>query len=286
MRPKGPVKAMTVGDAIGLAADDMAREGVADAQNDARLMMAEALGISRAKLVLWMQEPLPAAAEADFLAMFQQRAARVPLSQVLGYRDFYASRFLVTVDVLDPRPETETLVDLALAEPFSEVLDLGTGSGAILLSVLKERKTATGTGVDISAKALAVAARNARALGLEDRLFLTRSDWFEAVAGRYDLIMSNPPYVSEADYAGLSPEVRHEPKIALTPGGDGLAAYRVIAREAPGHLTPGGRLLVEIGFDQGTAVAQLFVEAGLDDVAVHPDLSGKDRVVSARARQY
>ena len=206
-----------------------------------------------------------------------------PLSHVLGYRDFYNARFVVTNAVLDPRPDTELLVSLALSAPFKKLLDLGTGSGCIAISLLAERQDAMGVATDISSDALGVAGQNARALGVEDRLHFEHSDWFEAVGGTYDLIVSNPPYVSETDYAALNVEVHHEPKIAVTPGGDGLGPYRVIARAAPRHLTPGGRLLVEIGFDQGTAVAQLFVEAGLDDVAVHPDLNGKDRVVSARA---
>lgn len=263
--------------------ESLARAGVPDPDRDALLLMAAYFDISTAQVSARLEDTMSDADESLLVGpQIYGRAKRMPMSHLLGYRDFYKSRFIVTKDVLDPRPETETLIELSLAEPFSEVLDLGTGSGAILLSLLKEVPQATGTGVDISPQALEVAGRNAKALGVDTRLYLERSDWCEAVGGVYDLIVSNPPYVSAVAYENLAPELYHEPKVALTPGGDGLAAYRIIARDAPAHLTPGGRLLVEIGFDQGRAVASLFETAGLEDVTVHPDINGTDRVVSAR----
>lgn len=213
-----------------------------------------------------------------------RRAKRVPVSQITGRRAFWTSEFRVTPDVLDPRPETEALICLALTEPFTRVLDLGTGSGCILLSLLKERPTATGVGTDISAAAVLVAGENAERMGVTKRVVLPLSNWFDDVGGQFDLIVSNPPYIAAEEMAGLAPEVRdHEPRAALTDEGDGLTAYRKIAAGAPDHLKPGGRLIVEIGPTQAAAVKALFAAAGLEDAAVHPDLDGRDRVVSAKA---
>ena len=163
------------------------------------------------------------------------------------------------------------------------MLDLGTGSGCIVISLLAERLKAKGVGTDISQKAVLVAGENAVMAGVADRLVLPLSEWFDDVGGRFDLIVSNPPYIAAAEMADLAPEVRdYEPRQALTDDADGLTAYRILARDAPDHLTPGGRILVEIGATQGQAVAELFSGAGLEDVEVHPDLDGRDRVVSAR----
>ena len=211
-----------------------------------------------------------------------RRAAREPMSHILGRRAFWKHDFLVTADVLDPRPETETLVELALGGTFATVLDLGTGSGCILLSLLAERPEARGVGTDLSEAALAVARRNAALLGTGGRARFARADWLDGVAGAFDLIVSNPPYVAADEMAGLPPEVLHEPRMALTPGGDGLDAYRAIARDAPRRLTPGGRLMVEIGAAQGAAVRALFAAAGLESVAVTRDLDGRDRVISGK----
>lgn len=213
-----------------------------------------------------------------------QRLRRRPVSQILGRRAFWRHEFEVTGAVLDPRPETETLVEWALTEAFSRILDLGTGTGCILLSLLADRPGAEGLGTDLSEAALAVAQRNAARLGLADRAAFARSDWFSGVSGRFDLIVSNPPYIAAAEIPGLAPEVRlWEPVQALTDGADGLSAYCAIAAGARARLAPGGRLMVEIGAGQGEAVSALFRGAGLDDVAVRPDLDGRDRVVSARA---
>ena len=213
-----------------------------------------------------------------------RRAARVPVSHIIGTRAFWRSEFRVTSDVLDPRPETEALVELALRAPFTRVLDLGTGSGCILISLLMDMPDAKGVGTDISEKAVLIAGENAAELGVADRLVLPLSDWFEDVGGRFNLIVSNPPYISEAEVAGLSPEVReYEPLVALTDGKDGLTAYRIIARHALDHLTPGGRILVEIGPTRASDVKNLFYDAGLIDIQTHPDLDGRDRVIAAKA---
>jgi len=268
----------------GAAALELA--GIDGPAGDARRLLAHALGIGLAQLRARTSETVPPGALADYRRMIGRRAAREPVSQILGYRDFWKHRFRVTPEVLDPRPETETLVDLALGEPFARVLDLGTGSGCILVSLLLERPEARGVGTDISAAALLLAGENAKRLGVAGRLVLPLSDWFADIGGRYDLIVSNPPYIAAAEMNCLDPEVRdHEPRAALTDGADGLAAYRAIAAGATRHLSPGGRLLVEIGHTQGSAVAGFFRESGLEDVAVHPDLDGRDLLVSARRGQ-
>lgn len=260
----------------------LAAAGVPDPARDARRLLAHALGIAPDRLTLHLHDPLLAAAATRFEAALAARAARQPVSQITGQRAFWGRMFRVTPDVLDPRPETEVLVAAALSAPFTRVLDLGTGSGAILLSLLAERPQATGLGVDLSPAALAVARGNAVALGVDGRADFTLSDWFAGVAGRFDLIVSNPPYIAAGEMAALAPEVRDwEPHMALTPGGDGLDAYRAIAAGAPAHLAPGGRLLLEIGPTQGAAVAGLLQAAGFEGITLCADLDGRDRVVSA-----
>lgn len=217
-----------------------------------------------------------------FSIALSDRARRKPVSQIIGRRAFWRHDFEVTGAVLDPRPETETLVEAALEAPFARLLDLGTGSGCILVSLLADRPRAEGVGADISEAALAVAARNAGRIGVAGRARFVRSDWFAAIDGRFDLIVANPPYISEAEMAGLAPEVRDwEPHVALTPGGDGLGAYRQILAGAPAHLRPGGRLILEIGPEQGGAVAALAAAAGFPRPEIRRDLDGRDRLVLA-----
>jgi release factor glutamine methyltransferase len=215
-----------------------------------------------------------------FFAKIAERATRKPLSQVLGYRDFYKMRFIVTGDVLDPRPDTELLVDVALQQSATRILDLGTGSGCILLSILDQLEDTQGVGTDLSQPALEVAARNAAAVGVAARATFLCSDWFADVSGSFDLIVSNPPYIAAAEMDDLQPEVRlFEPRNALTDEADGLSAYRLIAAQAPAFLTQGGRLIFEIGPTQGPAVTAMMLNAGLTDVQVIPDLDGRPRVV-------
>ncbi|PIE10067.1 MAG: protein-(glutamine-N5) methyltransferase, release factor-specific [Rhodobacterales bacterium] len=257
--------------------------GIESAQKDARLFMAACLDIDPGRVTLHLRDPLDAVPEAVFLADIHDRKARKPVSHILGHRDFYGRRFTVTSDVLDPRPETETLIAAALETPFSEVLDLGTGSGAILVTLLAERPQATGIGSDLSKPALRVAHENAQAHGALDRCALIASDWYDAIGGRFDLIVSNPPYIALEEMPELAPELSFEPRMALTDEADGLTAYRAIAAGAGDHLSPGGRLMVEIGWQQGAAVAGLFKAAGLTDVSVRSDLDGRDRVVIGHA---
>lgn len=270
----------TLREALRAATADLARAGIEGAARDARRLVALATGRDPSRLALEPDAAVSPEARAALERLVARRCARVPLSHLTGRRAFWTHDFRVTPDVLDPRPETEMVVAAALAAPFERVLDLGTGSGAIVLSLLAERPGAAGLGTDISAAALDVARANAADLGLSARVEWRLSDWFAAVSERFDLIVSNPPYLAEAEMAGLAPELAHEPRHALTDGADGLDAYRVIARGAPERLRDGGRLICEIGPSQGAAVAALFARAGLRDVAVGQDLDGRDRIVS------
>lgn len=255
--------------------------GIAGAAGDAVALMAHALELPRHALRDALARPLPDDAAARFDRFVTARLDRQPVSQIVGFRDFWKHRFRVTRDTLDPRPETETLVVAVLDLPWRTVLDLGTGTGAILLSLLAERPGAAGVGVDLSEAALEVARGNAADLGVAAEF--RRSDWFSAVEGRFDLVVSNPPYIAAAEMGALSPEVRlWEPRGALTDEGDGLGAYRTIAARAGAHLAPGGWLAVEIGPTQAAAVGGLFAAAGLEGVGVRRDLDGRDRVVMAR----
>ncbi|MBI1217517.1 MAG: peptide chain release factor N(5)-glutamine methyltransferase [Rhodobacteraceae bacterium] len=275
---------MTGADALRAAIPRLRDAGVEDAARDARVLLAHAIGIASDRLTLHLPDPLQPEAAARFEAAITARAARQPVSQITGRRLFWGRPFRVTPDVLDPRPETECLIAAALAAPFTRVLDLGTGTACILLTLLAERPGTTGLGTDLSDAALAVARENAASLGFAIHASFQPSDWFAGVTGRFDLIVSNPPYIAAAEMPALAPEVRQwEPHLALTPGGDGLDAYRALAVGAGAHLAPGGRLMVEIGPTQGAAVAALFRAAGLQGVVVLPDLDGRDRVVAATA---
>jgi release factor glutamine methyltransferase len=251
---------------------------------DARALLAHAAAIPPDRLTLHLQDPAPEGAAQMYDTLIARRAAREPVWRIIGHRDFYGRRFRITPEVLDPRPETEILIDTALLQPFSSVLDLGTGSGCILLTLLAERPTARGLGTDLSPAALRIAQENAISLGLDQAARFAPSDWFSAIDGRFDLIVSNPPYIAADEMPALSPEVRNwDPQMALTPGGDGLDPYRQIAASAREYLSPGGRLLVEIGPTQAASVRDFFAAAGLIDLQVHADLDGRDRVVAGRA---
>lgn len=275
---------MRAADLLPAAVRRLEAAGVADPRGDARRLLAHALEVPAERLLLHLSDPAGAEAQARFAAAIAAREARQPVAQITGGRLFWGRRFRVTRDTLDPRPETEILVAAALEAPFAEVLDLGTGTGAILLTLLAERGAAQGLGTDISAAALAVARQNAEALGLAARVRLRQGDWFDGIDGRFDLIVSNPPYIAAAEMADLAPEVAEwEPRGALTPGGDGLDAYRAIAAGAGRHLAPGGRLLLEIGPSQAQAVRAILAAGGLETRAVLTDLDGRDRVVLAGA---
>ena len=258
--------------------------GVPDATSDFRRIFRWAYGVGTT-------DPEPQTRDApNALALrmldlgVSEREMRRPVSQIIGKREFWKGTFKVTHDVLDPRPETELLVELGIQDPFDRVLDLGTGSGCIVISLLMERPDALGVGTDISEKALQVAGENAESMGVAERVTLRVSDWYNDVDERFDLIVSNPPYIAEDEFRELPPEVRsYEPHAALAGGADGLSAYRAIVSGARQYLTPRGRLLVEIGSTQADGVRNLLADAGLENVAVHADLDGRDRVVAARS---
>lgn len=264
-----------VGRALRSARQRLELVGVPDPARDAAALLDAVAGT-----IVGSGDTMTPESATAFERAVQRRLRREPVSHITGRRAFWMHDFIVTPDVLDPRPDTETLVDAARDGPVTRMLDLGTGSGCILASVLHECPHATGLGTDISDAALVVAAQNLRVAGVEDRATLLRSDWLGAVTGLFDLIVSNPPYITETEMRDLSPEVLHEPRLALTPGGDGLDAYRILTRDAPAHLASGGRMLVEIGAEQGRVVSTLFEAADLTNVRVLTDINGKNRVVS------
>ena len=275
----------TAAQAMAAAAARLRAAGVDDPARDARVLLAHAARIEAARVTLIAPEELDPEIAERYEKLIALRAIRVPVSHLIGERQFYGRRFKVSGDVLDPRPETETLIEAALAEPFSRVLDLGVGSGCILVTLLAERVEATGVGVDLSEAACLQASANAVLHRVQGRAEILQSDWFSNVEGRFDLIVSNPPYIAAEEMPGLLEEVRrHEPEMALTDGGDGLGAYRAIAAHVAEHLTPGGRLLVEIGPTQAAAVSAILAQAGLADIRVVQDLDGRDRVVCAWLR--
>ncbi len=271
---------MTGAKALARAVRIMTDAGVDGAPRDARLLLGHALGIGADRLTLILHETVPMDALARFDMLVSQRASRLPVAYLIGRRQFFGRDFIVTPAVLDPRGDTETLIAVALARPFAGLLDLGTGSGAIACTLLAERDGTTCVATDLSPAALDVAQRNAAALGLAGRIAFVESDWFSQVTGRFDLIVSNPPYIAAADMPGLSPEVLNEPRAALTDDADGLTGYRAIVAGAGAHLTSGGRLLVEIGAEQGTEVSAMFAAVGFVQVAVTKDIDGRDRCVS------
>ena len=252
---------------------------------DARLLLEAAAGASRTDIIADPQRQLTHDQEAVLADYVERRIRREPVSHILGRKGFWKIMLSVNGQVLTPRPDTETVVERALAwfpegRPFS-LLDLGVGSGASLLAILAERPAAKGLGVDVSEEALAVARENAANLGLAGRVALLRGDWAFGLGGEeFDLVVSNPPYISSGDIEGLEPEVsRHEPRLALDGGPDGLDAYRVLAPEILRVLKPGGRFAVEIGHDQSKPVEALFRAAGAAEVSTAQDLAQRDRVV-------
>lgn len=257
--------------------------GVPDPARDARLLLAHAASVDATRITLIAPEEIAPEISERYEQLISLRVVRVPVSHLIGERAFYGRRFKISREVLDPRPETESLIEAALAAPFERVLDLGTGSGCILVTLLAERQTATGVGVDLSENACLQASANAVLHGVAGRAEVLQSDWFSEVEGRYDLIVSNPPYLAQAEMRDIAPELAlYEPAMALTDGADGLSVYRLIAERAQGYLTSQGRVMVEIGWQQGADVKAIFIAAGWADVVILPDLDGRDRVVCAQ----
>lgn len=284
---------LTVADALREASEALRDSGVAEPRREAVSLLSHALGRDRAFLITHSDESLTTEQLHSYRSLAERRAAGEPFQYITGTQEFYGLDFEVNENVLIPRPETELLVETALEllketrSPF--VCDVGTGSGCIAVSLLHARQDARAVALDVSPAALEVAARNAARNGVADRIDFLVSDCFDALASnehadaRFDLVASNPPYIAEDDIEGLQREVReHEPRVALTPGGDGLSVIRRLVSESPRHLRPGGHLLVEIGFDQHERVAALLDPRVWTLLDIHFDLQGIPRTVALR----
>lgn len=257
---------------------------------DARLLVEAAADATRLDIVTDPHRLLTSEQEARLEDYLERRSRREPVSHILGRKGFWKIMLQVTPDVLTPRPDTECVVDAVLKSTAEHdrlsILDLGVGSGAILLAILAERPNAKGLGVDVSEDALAVARDNAAHLGLAGRCALLRGDWTQGLSdASFDIVTANPPYIASDVIETLEPEVRvHEPRLALDGGPDGLDAYRSLAPEILRVLKTGGRFAVEIGYDQKAAVEDLFRQAGAAEVRTQQDLAGLDRVVLGEKR--
>ena len=264
---------------------------------DARMLVTGALGLDAAAAIHTPEHRITPLAATKIAGFAERRLAREPVSRILGRRQFYGLDFTINAGTLDPRPDTETLVEAALGLVRNgevpgglspRILDLGTGSGAILIALLMALPAAHGVGTDIDARALDAAAKNAWTHGVTGRIELQRSDWLGNVSGRFDLIVSNPPYIPQGEIDALEPEVAvHDPRAALDGGADGLDAYRAILGGVGGLLTPGGWFAFEIGHGQENEICKIITECGKFDLQVGmkqwPDLSSCTRCVAVRA---
>lgn len=266
-------------------ADYFAGRGIDSPRLDAELLLADTLRLDRVGLYLNFERPLQADELTVYREKVRRRAGREPLAYILGETEFWSLPFTVTPAVLIPRPDTELLVEEALKRLTGAawVLDVGTGSGALAITLAHECPECRSVAIDVSAEALAVAAENARKNGVAERIEFRHADLAALPAGPFDLIIANPPYIPRDDLAMLMPEVRDfEPQLALDGGHDGLDAYRALARQAGAIVAPEGWLLVEVGIGQASAVQELFAGAGLTELFVSRDLAGIERVVGGR----
>ncbi|MAS13775.1 MAG: protein-(glutamine-N5) methyltransferase, release factor-specific [Nitratireductor sp.] len=280
--------AETLGALLSWARSELARAGIPEAALDARLLVEHVTQTTRLDAIARPGSPVSEAERDLAQKLIDQRIAGKPVHRILGFREFYGLNFKLSDETLEPRPDTETLVELVLNEvrrlggedrPW-RILDLGTGTGAIALALLSVLPEARAIGADISADALATAQANADMNGFGHRFEARLSDWFGNIDGRYDIIVSNPPYIREDDWCDLAIEVReHDPRRALVAGRDGLDAYRRLAAESSAFLSSGGVLAVEIGYNQKESVAGLFTEHGFRLKTHGQDLAGHDRVL-------
>lgn len=268
--------------------------GIEEADLDARSLVLATTGLALTDLVARPDQPVAAADIARLDERVARRIAGEPVHRILGRRAFYGLELELSADTLEPRPDTEILVDVLRPhiervierQGHCRILDLGTGTGAICLALLSLYPQAQGIGTDIAPGAVETASANARRLGLAERFAAVESDWYSAVESRFDIIAANPPYIRSGEIESLSVEVRaHDPLRALDGGADGLAAYRAIAAGAATHLAPGGAVGVEIGHDQRSAVKKLFEAHGLVLLDAHTDLGSRDRILVFAAPQ-
>jgi release factor glutamine methyltransferase len=286
----GRLEGRTLGSAVDEVATALASTGFDEPRRRARRLLAAALNLSATEVFAHPERPVSEYEAARIADILRRTLAHEPLSRVIGVRSFWGLEFSLSPDTLDPRPETETVVEAVLAQrsergrPY-RLLDLGTGSGCLLLALLSELPAATGIGVDRAAGAAAAARENAVALGLAGRAGFIVGDWAAAIGGRFDIVVANPPYIATAAIADLPPEVRDfDPHRALDGGVDGLDAYRVIAEALPRLLASEGLFAAELGAGQDAAVAAILGAAGLDVAGAVDDLAGIARCILARPR--
>lgn len=280
-----PATGLEIGALLRAASSRLEAAGIETPAREARLLLAHASGLSGTRIMAYPEQTIDPAAASTFDHLVARRVQREPVSRILGTREFWSLDFVVTTATLDPRPDSETIVEAALdripgKNAAITIIDFGTGTGCLLLALLSERPRAFGIGVDRSEAAARVAADNARRLGFADRAQFMVGDWADALAGSVDLIVSNPPYIPAGEIAGLEPEVRaHDPLTALVGGTDGLDPYRLLAPAVARLLRPGGAVVFEVGQGQADAVADLATAAGLVLQELRRDLGGIARAV-------
>jgi len=279
---------MDLAEALREIGSRLAPAGIAEPRREARLLLAAATGLSPAELVAEPKRPLDEAAAGRLAELARRRESREPLSRILGRREFWSLSFALGPETLDPRPDSETLIEAALAwrgprrgraeGPTLKILDLGTGTGCLLLALLSELPRAEGLGIDAQPGAVAVARANAETLGLGARARFRIGDWGQGIGQRFDIILCNPPYVPAAEIDRLEPEVaRFDPWLALSGGSDGLDSYRALALQLPDLLAEEGRAFIELGFGQVAGATRLFEAGGLQAVDCRSDLAGIPR---------
>ena len=277
----------SVGSLLADSANRLERAGVPQARRDARLLIAEALGTQVEKVLGYPEQPVTESQRRSAEALIARRESREPISRILGRREFWGLSFQLSLATLDPRPESETLIEAVLDSLDDRtrrlrLLDLGTGSGCLLLALLSALPRAEGLGVDIVPAALETAMANAQSLGLADRALFAASDWGATVAGSWDVILCNPPYIAESEIAGLAPEVeKHEPRLALSGGPDGFDAYRSLIPDLLHLLADDGFAALELGAGQSETATRLLRDAGLQQWSLHRDLAGHERALLA-----
>ena len=264
-------------------ANKLSESGIEGAARDARILTAYALQIPISELSLKINEQVSGEMTSKLEKLILRRTHREPISKILGRREFWGRTFSINENVLDPRGDTETLIEFVIEKPVKSVLELGTGSGAIAITLACEWKEVHVTAIDISEEALSLAKSNAEKFNVQNKIDFFKSDWFEAVKGSFDLIISNPPYIGLIEKDEISTEViKYDPEISLFAGRDGLDAYRRIIPSLPKFLNPDGFVALETGASQSNQVKNMMNAVGFIDVKIVKDLSGKDRLVAAK----